>query len=108
MFSCGTDDLSPLAGLTHLTELRLLGAMSVSDLSPLSGLTELRTLELTAQGNELMELESLVALQDLTKLESLRIYGDGTLSLKGLENMASLQTLFLSQHNSDFACVDIE
>ena len=108
LFSCGTDDLSPLAGLTHLTELRLLGAMSVSDLSPLSGLTELRTLELTAQGNELMELESLVALQDLTKLESLRIYGDGTLSLKGLENMASLQTLFLSQHNSDFACVDIE
>ena len=108
LYSCGTDDLSPLAGLTHLTELRLLGAMSVSDLSPLSGLTELRTLELTAQGNELMELESLVALQDLTKLESLRIYGDGTLSLKGLENMASLQTLFLSQHNSDFACVDIE
>ena len=108
LFSCGTDDLSPLAGLTHLTELRLLGAMSVSDLSPLSGLTELRTLELTAQGNELMELESLAALQDLTKLESLRIYGDGTLSLKGLENMASLQTLFLSQHNSDFACVDIE
>ena len=107
LFSCGTDDLSPLAGLTHLTELRLLGAMSVSDLSPLSGLTELRTLELTAQGNELMELESLAALQDLTKLESLRIYGDGTLSLKGLENMTSLQTLFLSQHNSDFACVDI-
>ena len=110
LFNCGASDLSPLAGLTKLTELRLLGQLAFTDLTPLSGMTELRILELTAQGGVPLRLDRncLSALKGLTRLESIRIYADCTLSLQGLENMTELTTLFLSQHNEDFSCVDID
>ena len=110
LFNCGASDLSPLAGLTNLTELRLLGQLAFTDLTPLSGMTELRLLELTAQGSVPLRLDRncLSVLKDLTQLESIRIYADSTISLRGLEHMTELTTLFLSQHNDGFSCVDIE
>ena len=108
LLSCGTSDLSPLSNLTKLTELRLIGQLSFTDLTPISGLTEMRVLEFTAQGSTALRIKDLTPLADMTKLESLRIYADSPISLHGLEGKSALQTLFLSQHNDSFACMDIE
>ena len=108
LLSCGTSDLSPLSNLTKLTELRLIGQLSFTDLTPISGLTEMRVLEFTAQGSTALRIKDLTPLADMTKLESLRIYADSPISLHGLDGKSALQTLFLSQHNDSFACMDIE
>ena len=59
-------DLSPLRGLTNLTELRLAGN-PVTDISPLRGLTSLRTLELT--GTLVNDLRPLSGLPDILYID---------------------------------------
>ena len=60
-------DISPLAGLTKLTELAL-GDNNIADISPLSGLTNLWLLDL--QSNSISDIS---ALSGLTKLDFLKL-----------------------------------
>ena len=55
-------DLTPLAGLTNLTELYL-AYNNISDLTPLAGLTNLRSLDLTE--NQISDLTPLAGLTNL-------------------------------------------
>ena len=85
-------DLSPLSGLTNLTELRL-GENSVSDLSPLTGLTNLATLLL--QRNRISGLSPLAGLTNLTRLG---VASNNISDLSPLARLTNLATLGL-QHN---------
>ncbi len=58
-------DLTPLAGLTQLTDLQL--GNSISDLTPLAGLTQLTKLQLTS--NSISDLTPLAGLTQLTFLK---------------------------------------
>lgn len=61
-------DLSPLAGLTHLTTLEIINCTQASDLSPLAGLQQLTKLTLwhCPQIQDLRPLAGLKALTDLS------------------------------------------
>ena len=63
--SNSVSDLSPLAGLTNLTELWI-GGNAISDLSPLAGLTHLTWL--TLEDNSISDISALAGLINLTKL----------------------------------------
>ena len=64
------DDLSPLASLTNLTNLRIEGNLSFQDLTPLSHLSELRILWIRPTGNNtFFYLDDLTPLANLTQLE---------------------------------------
>ena len=87
----GTDirDLSPLAGLTSLSELSLQGTQ-VGDLSPLAGLASLTWLYL--QGTQVGDLSPLAA---LTSLRGLSLQGTQVGDLSPLAGLASLTRLDL-------------
>ena len=92
--SNSVSDLSPLAGLTNLTWLRLRNN-SISDISALSGLTNLTWLNL---GGNLM-ISDISALSGLTNLEILWLYGNSLSDLSplaGLTNLAQLTLWFNS------------
>ena len=59
-------NISPLAGLTYLTELRL-GFNSIADISALAGLTNLTWLDLT--GNSVSNIAPVASLTKLTQLD---------------------------------------
>ena len=63
--SNSVSDLSPLVGLTDLTELWI-GGNAISDLSPLAGLTHLTWL--TLEDNSISDISALAGLINLTKL----------------------------------------
>ena len=73
--------LSPLSGMTKLTDLDFSGSIQNGDLSPLSGLTELRALQIYHQSwnggnsNSYTYIRDLSPLSGLTKLNSLDISG---------------------------------
>ena len=85
--SNSVSDLSPLAGLTNLTYLRL-GDNSISDLSPLAGLTNL-----TALGLGYNSISDISPVAGLTNLTALRL-GYNSISdlspLAGLTNLTAL------------------
>ena len=82
-------DLSPLANLTELHSLNLLGTPG-SDLAPVMTLRNLRSLEL---GNiEDLELDLLVNLQ---KLQSLVLAGSSTVDISPLAKLPALKSLVL-------------
>ena len=89
-----TVDLSPLSGLTNLTQLDLYG--TISDLEPLSGLTKLTQLQLWGR----VQTEDFSALAGLTKLERLNISVSGTNSTAGLENLTELRDLSISDSSN--------
>ena len=66
-------DISPLAGLTNLTNFGLLnlGRNKISDLSPLAGLTNLERLNLSYN-----QISDLSPLKGLTNLKSLDLSGN--------------------------------
>ena len=85
-------DLSPLRGLTQLTDLTVDGQGSfstaiISDLSPLSGLTGLKTL--TLNDDHLVDLSPLAGL-DLTSLD---ISNNQVTTVAPLARLAKLTTL---------------
>lgn len=91
---CTISDLSPLAGLTKLTELALDGGGPVTDLSPIAGLTSLRKLEL----NHILSPEHPDVLRSITglPLEHINLDTGGrnpVVDLAPLEHMLSLRTL---------------
>ena len=83
--SNSVSDLSPLAGLTNLTWLRLRNN-SISDISDLAGLTNLTWLNL---GGNLM-ISDISAFTGLTNLTSLYLYGN---SISDISDLASLTNL---------------
>ena len=85
------EDLSPLAGLEHLTHLQLNGFRS-TDLSPLSGLTGLT--RLTLRG--FRSLRDLTPLQGLVNLSYLHVTGCPIEDLSPLSGLTSLRMLSLS------------
>ena len=105
----GVDSLEPLQDLKKLTYLHINGEGTYKDFSALSGLTELQTLRLIGKGNGQMAPGNLQFISGLTQLKTLELHFDGTLSLRGLEEITSLETVSLMYHNGDDAfCVDIE
>ena len=88
------DDLSPLAGLTNLTNLRIEGNLSFQDLTPLSNLTELRILWIRPTGNNTtFYLNDLTPLSALTKLEELRLDVEGISDFDWAASLTNLRAL---------------
>ena len=84
-------DLSPLAALTQLEELSLVGTR-VSDLSPLAGLGALRRLDLAE--TPLADLQPLAGLRSLNVLNLL---GTAVADLSPLAGLAALRSLVVSR-----------
>ncbi len=94
-------DLSPLSKLTNLKSLDLM-INNVSDFTWVSGLTELRFLQLTGDNATYSNLDGL---ENLTKLESLRLpmrsMDQGTYEIDALAGLTSLVSLNLCSHVKD-------
>ena len=94
-------DLSPLSKLTNLKSLDLM-INNVSDFTWASGLTELRFLQLTGDNATYSNLDGL---ENLTKLESLRLpmrsMDQGTYEIDALAGLTSLVSLNLCSHVKD-------
>ena len=89
-------DLSPLSGLTKLQDLQIYGDISQANLSDLAGLTSLTELRLSSyDGNSYMTASDLSALSGMTNLQTIDIYVAGLESLDGLENLTNLTELRL-------------
>ena len=86
-------DLSPLSGLTKLTELYLF-RNTIADLSPLSNLTELRELDLSANSY----ISDLSPLSGLIKLRNLQLYTNNISDLSPLSGMTDLRWLGVSNN----------
>jgi antitoxin component YwqK of YwqJK toxin-antitoxin module len=82
-------DLSPLKGLTNLDRLNLWGDQ-ITDLSPLSGLTNLDRLYL--RGDQITDLTPLAG---LTKLTNLNLSGGQITDLSPLKGLTNLDRLYL-------------
>ena len=89
-------DISPLAGLTNLTYLNLGGNLMISDISPLSGLTNLETLWLYANS-----ISNLSPLAGLTNLRLLSLWFNSVSDISPLAGLTNLRHLWLS--NSSYA-----
>ena len=88
-------DISPLAGLTSLTELRL-NLNWISDLSPLAGLTNLTTLSLQANRvTDITPLRHLTALEGLDLFGNRDQHGNSLTNIEPLRNLTSLKVLIL-------------
>lgn len=105
--SLGISDLSPLAGLTGLVELRLGGNPDISSLAPLAGLANLRRLSLWG-ANSFRNWEpdegrfvfvgaplNLSPLSGLSRLESLDLTTVNFGSLAPLSSLSNLNELFI-------------
>ena len=66
--------MAPLAGLVHLTELRL-DEIQIADVAPLAGLVSLKKLSLG--GNPIRYTSPLRSLPQKTKIEGVVVRGDG-------------------------------
>ena len=86
-------DISPLAGLTKLTQLRL-EANNISDISPLARLNNLETLELW--GNSISDISSL---SGLTNLRELLLIENSISDISAVAGLTNLTELLLG-HNS--------
>jgi hypothetical protein len=83
-------DISPLAGLTNLTQL-VLNQNRISDLSPLSGLTQLR--ELDVHHNQISDISPLAG---LTRLQRLSLRENPVRDISVLSGLTMLDDLILS------------
>ena len=86
-------DLSPLSGLTRLTELHLHRNM-IYDISPLSGLTELTVLDISAN----FYISDISSLSGLIKLRTLNLYTNEISDLSPLSGLTDLRWLRLSNN----------
>ncbi len=86
-------DLSPLSGLTRLTELHLHRNM-IYDISPLSGLTELTVLDISAN----FYISDISPLSDMTRLRTLNLYTNEISDLSPLASLTDLRWLRLSNN----------
>ncbi len=100
IYSNTISDISPLAGLTNLTELSL-SYNTISNLSPLAGLTNLTRLYL--YGNRISDISPLDELTNLTYLE---LSGNRILDISPLAGLTNLTTLRIWRNNiSDISAV---
>ncbi len=88
-----TDDISPLSGLINLTELDLNNGI-VEDLSPISGLTNLTTLDLSYTN-----VSDLSPISGLTNLTTLNLYYAIISDLSPISGLTNLTTLDFSYTN---------
>ena len=86
-------DLSPLSGLTRLTELNLF-RNTIAGISPLSNLTELRVLDLS--GNSY--ISDLSPLSGLTRMRTLHLYTNDISDLSPLSGLTDLRWLDVSNN----------
>ncbi len=92
-------DLSPVSGLTSLTDLNLYGNFNCPDLQFLSGLAKLTNLSL-----ELGDVRDLSPVSGLTSLTDLQIYGNFSCSdLQFLSGLTKLRTLQIIPNSGEGA-----
>ena len=84
-------DISPLAGLTNLTELIKMGHNPISDISPLASLTKLRRILLN--DTEVADLSPLASLRDLEEINVAATRISSLAPLAGLKNLKNLNTI---------------
>ena len=99
-------DLSPLKGLTKLQSLNLSGNFTTDDLSFLQGMTDLRELQINPYNNGGLQLNDLTDLANLTKLQTLSLQADNLGSLQGLENLTGLREIRIYGSNATYTDVD--
>ena len=99
-------DLSPLEGLTKLQSLNLSGNFTTDDLSFLLGMTDLRELQINPYNNGGLQLDDLTDLANLTKLQTLSLQADNLGSLRGLENLTDLREIRM--YGSDATYTDVD
>ena len=85
-------DLSPLSGLTNLTDLNL-RSNSVVDVSPLAGLTNLSSLDLGS--NAVVDISPLAG---LTNLSSLDLGSNAVVDISPLAGLTNLQRLIIQDN----------
>ena len=94
-------DVTPLAGLTNLTVLYL-DDNRIVDILALSGLTNLRELDLTQNA-----IEDISALSGLSQLTTLRLDRNSIRDLSALSGLFNLTKLFLDQNSvRDFSALE--
>ena len=85
-------DLSPIAGITNLTDLHLEGN-EITDLSPLAGLTRLT--ELSLPNNQISDVAALAGLKQLTELE---LQANKISDIRPLAGLKQLERLILERN----------
>ncbi len=90
LLSTKISDLTPLANLSSLRDLSLLGCEIISDLTPLAGLCSLRELGLNST-----RVSDLTPLSNLSSLQWLDLNHTHVLDLTPLANLSSLRELWL-------------
>ena len=85
-------DISPLAGLTNLTELNFSGN-DLTDISPLAGLTKLTRLELLRN-----DLTDISPLSGLTNLDYLDLRNNNLTDISPLAGLTNLGSLYISDN----------
>ena len=99
-------DLTPLAGLAHLRELTLGGAVHMDSLEVFSNMTEMEELVLHATNSNYCSASDLSVFSHMTKLQRLSISVDGLTSLTGLEPLHEL--LEIELYSQDSSCATLQ
>ena len=89
-------DLSPIAGLTSLKEIRMNGDLYADSTAVFRDLTQLESLLLYMGNTSLCLTSDMSDFSGLTKLRSLHINVSGLESYTGLENLTELDELAIS------------
>ena len=93
-YACGIKDITPLADLTGLTQLRVGGNREISDASPVAGLINLEHLDFHHDS-----ISDLSPLAELTNLKSLNLYDNRLITdLSPLAGLTSLTELHLGNN----------
>ena len=85
-------DLTPLAGLTRLTKLNL-SEIGISDLKPLAGLVNLQTLDLSRN-----QVKDLTALADMIQLKELNLRDNQIHDITPLANLIQIDKFYLDRN----------
>lgn len=85
--------LTPLSGLTNLTELHINGNVSLSTIDPITSLVNLEKLSIT-----LSRVKNITALETMTKLTDVVLVSNGIVDVAPLANAVNLENLQLSSN----------
>ena len=103
-------DLTPLSGLTEMTELNLYGNFDMVDFTAFQNMTKLQTLTISGSGSNEDGIESFKGLENLTNLRTLELYGNASANLRDtspLAGLTKLTTLSLPCSYNEEAALDL-
>ena len=103
-------DLTPLSGLTEMTELQLYGDFDMKDFTAFQNMTKLKTMAIKGGDSSEDGIESFKGLENLTNLRTLELYGSASAKLRDtspLAGLTKLTTLCLPYSYDEGAALDL-